>query len=347
MPGYDVYLVGSVPMPDAETVFKVTSQALGPRLKRIPDGETGQRLNWIVWLETIFRDHPKLEPSDETFRVHERSPTFTRYRMRQGVSAADLVFDSLPWGDVAIDSYAVFRRLRDRGEIRPGTKFQVDLVPAHSVIWLFIKSDQQGAIDPVFNAAVGREIEKIAAAIPHEDLAIQLDVASAVFARLQRGRGDVYGATKEEMFGRFTEILAALGNRVPTDVDLLYHFCYGDSEHRHVVEPTDMGDMVELANRLTGAVRRPIQLIHMPVPRDRSDDAYFEPLKRLATSPETQICLGLVHHTDGVPGTMKRLATARKYRNEFSIATECGLGRRPPDTIPELLRIHRTVADMA
>ena len=31
----------------------------------------------------------------------------------------------------------------------------------------------------------------------------------------------------------------------------MFHFCYGDSNHRHVVEPTDMADMVEMANRLT------------------------------------------------------------------------------------------------
>ena len=40
---------------------------------------------------------------------------------------------------------------------------------------------------PVFNEALKREIDKIAAALPHDQIAIQFDVASAVFARLQRG----------------------------------------------------------------------------------------------------------------------------------------------------------------
>jgi hypothetical protein len=30
----------------------------------------------------------------------------------------------------------------------------------------------------------------------------------------------------------------------------------------------------------------------------------------------------------------------------FSVATECGFGRRKPDTIPELLRIHAAIADL-
>jgi hypothetical protein len=82
------------------------------------------------------------------------------------------------------------------------------------------------------------------------------------------------------------------------------------------------------------------------VPRDRADDAYFAPLARLALRPETELCLGLVHHTDGVKGAEKRLAAARKYAANFSIATECGFGRRDPRTIPELLCIHAAVADL-
>jgi hypothetical protein len=93
-------------------------------------------------------------------------------------------------------------------------------------------------------------------------------------------------------------------------------------------------------------VKRSIDLIHMPVPRDRTDDAYFAPLQRLALRPETELCLGLVHYTDGVDGTKQRQATAKKYVGDFSIATECGFGRRDPRTIPELLRIHAAVADL-
>jgi hypothetical protein len=111
-----------------------------------------------------------------------------------------------------------------------------------------------------------------------------------------------------------------------------------------VVEPTDMGDMVEFANRLTARVARPIQAIHMPVPRGRADDAYFAPLKKLALKPQTRLCLGLVHYTDGLAGTRARLATAKKYAEGFSIGTECGFGRRDPATLDELLRIHAEVA---
>jgi hypothetical protein len=36
---------------------------------------------------------------------------------------------------------------------------------------------------------------------------------------------------------------------------------------------------------------------------------------------------------------------ARKYVENFSVATECGFGRRDPATVTELLRIHAAAAD--
>jgi hypothetical protein len=105
-----------------------------------------------------------------------------------------------------------------------------------------------------------------------------------------------------------------------------------------------MSDMVEFTNRLLRGLTRSVQLVHMPVPRDRDDEAYFAPLRDLRLKLGTELCLGLVHYTDGLDGTRRRLATAEKFVKDFSIATECGFGRRDPATIPELLRIHAQAA---
>jgi hypothetical protein len=342
----NVHLVGSVPLGSAGEVFETVSAALGPRVKRLPDGETGARRDWITWLEPVFSEHPAFERSGQFFRVHASGTGRERYRLRPGFAAADIRFDNLFYADIAKQSYADFKRLKAAGKILPGTKLQVDLAPAHSVIWLFLIDSLHASIDPIYNDALKCEIDKIAAAIPHDELAIQFDVASAVFARLERNEASSYGRTKAEMQARFSAIVVDLGNHVAADVDLLYHLCYGDSNHRHVVEPTDMGDMVEFANRVSQEIKRQIQLVHMPVPRNRADDAYFAPVQRLALRPGTELCLGLVHYTDGVEGTKKRLTVGKKYAEEFSIATECGFGRRDPRTIAELLRIHAEVADL-
>src|SRR5271154_5548652 len=329
----NVYLVGSVPMASAGEVFEKVSSALGSRIKRLPDGETGERGDWISWLEPVFSEHPSFQKSGEFFRVHATGTGRERYTLKPGIKPQDVRFDNLFYADIAKASFAEFTQLKAAGPIPAGTKFQVDLVPAHSVIWLFLVDALHAPIDPIYNDALKREIDKIAAAIPHHELAIQFDVASAVFARLERNESSSYGRSKAEMQDSFANITVDLGNRVPGGVDLLYHLCYGDSNHRHVIEPTDMADMVEFANRVSRQIARPVQLIHMPVPRNRSDDAYFAPLRRLALRPETELCLGLVHHTDGVAGTRQRLASASKYTRTFSIATECGFGRRDPRTI--------------
>lgn len=341
---HDVHLVGSVPFADARQVFATVSAALGPHLKRIPDGETGERSDWITWLEPVFAGNSALEKSDELFRVHASGTARLRYRLKPGKTVDDVSFDNLFYADVAKRSYAEFAAFKKQGGVPKGCRFQIDLVPAHSVIWLFLQDDLHQPLDPVYNEALKREIDKIAQSLPHDQIAIQFDVASAVFARLERNEPNAYGKNRDEMLATFSRILTELAERVPKDIELLFHFCYGDSNHKHVLEPRDMADMVDMANRLSADIARPINLIHMPVPRDRSDDAYFSPLSRLQLRPETELCLGLVHYTDGVAGTRRRLVVAERHVARFSIATECGFGRRNSSTIPELLRIHAEVA---
>ena len=342
----DVYLVGSVPMANARTVFETISAALGPALRTLPDGETGERLDWITWLEPVFAQNPAFELSPETFQLHQNAARHRRYRLKPGMTIRDVTFANLFYADNAERSYKEFAALKQADKIPQHVKFQIDLVPAHSVIWLFVAEDLQAAIDPIYNDAVRREIDKIAARLPHHDIAIQFDIASAVFARLERNQPSPYGATKEEMQSTFSCIVVRLAEHVPGDIDLLFHFCYGDAGHRHVIEPTDMGDMVDYANRLTADLERPITQIHMPVPRDRSDDGYFAPLSRLRLAPATRLNLGLIHHTDGIEGTRKRIAAAERHVHDFGVATECGFGRRDPKTIGELLDIHAQAADL-
>jgi hypothetical protein len=55
------HLVGSVPLASAETVFETVASHLGDRVRRIPDGETGPRSDWIVWQLPVFTSQPQLE----------------------------------------------------------------------------------------------------------------------------------------------------------------------------------------------------------------------------------------------------------------------------------------------
>jgi len=55
-----VHLVGSVPLSNAGEVFRTASSILGGRLRRIPDGETGVRSNWIGWQINFLAQNPLL-----------------------------------------------------------------------------------------------------------------------------------------------------------------------------------------------------------------------------------------------------------------------------------------------
>src|SRR5262245_809954 len=127
-----VHVVGSVPLASAGDVFETVGAALGPYLKRVPDGETGERLDWITWLEPIFAQHPAFEPSPEKFQVHSGAALHTRYRLRPGVSIESVSFDNILYADIALRSYQAFADAKRCGKLPAACKFQVDLVPAHS-----------------------------------------------------------------------------------------------------------------------------------------------------------------------------------------------------------------------
>jgi hypothetical protein len=344
MPEHDVHLVGSVPLADRTEVFTAVSRAVGPALGFLPDGETGARRSWLPWLEPIFSRHAAFEPTSETYvRVHENRPN-ARYRLRPGVDVRTVRFDKLPFAQIAADSYGEFARLKAQGIIAPRTRFQVTLAGINSVIRRFIVEDQQELIAPLYEQGLFEEIRRMAEIIPGDQFAVQWDVASAVFQYVEAGKPTRWGATSEEMVETFSTWHARLGDAVPQPVGLLYHLCYGDASHRHSIEPASTRWLVAFANSLSNKVKRSIQLIHMPVPRGRSDDAYFEPLKGLKLRPETKLALGLVHHTDGMEGTRLRMAAAERYVRDYAVSTECGFGRRDPATIPALLEIHAEAA---
>jgi hypothetical protein len=85
--------------------------------------------------------------------------------------------------------------------------------------------------------------------------------------------------------------------------------------------------------------------MHLPVPIDRTDDGFFAPLEELHLAPATELYLGLVHARDGVPGTVRRIAAAKKRVGVFGIASECGISRgRSPQLAIEFIKTYAAAA---
>jgi hypothetical protein len=337
----DILLVGSFAAPTAEAVFRDVSGALGNRVRRIPDGETGDRSQWIRWQVSAFRDNPSFA-LDPNLKGSDYRTDF--YMLRPRVTGLDVKYGPLGYAQNALASYAVFSQLKKEGVIAPDCRFQVSIPPPYNVLDRHVSPKDRLAAEVGYERKMLAEIDDIVEAVPNQDLAIQWDAAHEVqnLEGAREGWFDTLEREEEEIIDR----LARLGDHISDGVELGYHLCYGDFGHRHVVEPKDTGLMVRLANKLSERVDRPIEWIHMPVPRDRFDHAYFAPLDDLRLKPKTELYLGLVHHSDGVAGTRRRIAAAAKVRSDFGIATECGMGRRDPKTMAELLRIHAEVADV-
>jgi len=335
-PARGIHLVGSVPLASAEVVFQTVAAEIGDRLRRIPDGETGPRSDWIVWQLPIFTSQRQLDvvpPGPDSWRP------LPRVRLAEGVRAEAVAFGALGYADAAIASYRTFARLKRDGRVPVASRFQVCLPTPLAPISAFVVPEHQAALEPVYEARLLGELATLLAEVPHDQLAIQWDT-NFEFGMLE----GVFPVWFGDVKGGILERLLRLARHVPADVQLGYHFCYGDAQHRHYKEPADAGRLVEVANALAASLGRALNWVHLPVPRDRADDAYYAPLRELRLRPETELYLGLVHHTDGVEGSARRLAVASRFASGFGVATECGWGRRPPATVPELLRIHHALS---
>jgi hypothetical protein len=333
-----IMLVGSVPLANSTEVFETVGGHLGPLIGRIPDGETGERLQFIAFQDAVVSTARGLERRGEWIIAGKASPL---YGLEEGVSPDEVEFAALGYAKAAIASHADFVRARDAGRVAQGTRFQVSLPTPLTVLIKYASRESLLALWPVYERAMLAEVDAMLAAIPHEDLAIQWDVAPEVHTVVEQPDTDVAQIVSLDMLA---EAIGRIIDHVPADVPAGCHFCYGDSGHKHIIEPRDMGNLVRIANAVAAAARRPIEWMHMPVPRGRDDDAYFAPLAGLQIDPETELFLGLVHMSDGVDGARGRVAAARSVRQDFGVATECGLGRRDPASIGPLLDLHRDIA---
>jgi hypothetical protein len=255
-------------------------------------------------------------------------------RFRAGIDPASVTFET-GYAEAAIESYSTFRRLRDAGEIPTGLRFQVCLPTPMASGYMYVSPSSLAAYLPVYERSLRSALQRIVEAIPHADLSIQWDVCQEVlvFEQFFPHRPPTY---KADVFAD----LARLADAVPADVECGYHLCYGSPRDAHLVMPKDTAIMVEISNGLIDRLSRRLDFLHLPVPQDRTDAAYYAPLRDLRLPAATMLYLGLIHHDDAT-GDQARIAAAAAVVPAFGIATECGWGRSDPEKIPELLAAHR------
>jgi hypothetical protein len=333
-----VHLVGSVALDTPDEVFATAGELLGPRLKRVPDGEPGGRRLWISFQIPVLRAHPDLEVAGSADPMG-----LVPLKLRDGVRPEDLHFGELGYSREARASYQDFLAARRAGVLPAEVRFQVSLPTPYAVINSFCVQPDARRILPAYEQAMLGEVARIAAAIPHEDLALQWDVCVEMVQWDGRWQLAPPFPGMEQVFaGMFRRLSTA----VPEDIELGFHLCYGDLDAAHFIEPADAAKMVELAHLIVESAGRPVAYVHMPVPVHRTDEGFYQPLSGLRLPAGTELYLGLVHVSDGVEGTRHRMAMAGKYVRDFGIASECGISRgRHPDLAAEFMRVYAGAAE--
>jgi hypothetical protein len=242
---------------------------------------------------------------------------------------------------MAIQSFGVFDRLQKAGVIPAGVKFQISIpTPIAPTYNNMVPADRPKLLPALTQAFVG-EVHAIAAALPNDRIAVQWDVCQEVLAWEGYYEPGPVDFRKETI-----DVLGQIGDAVPSKIELGYHLCYGSPADEHMVQPKDAGIMVEIVNGIVARVKRTIDFFHLPVPKGRTDDAYFAPLEKLKLRPGTALYLGLIHHNDA-EGDKARLAAARRHVRVDGIGTECGMARGDPARLPALLAAHARAAELA
>jgi hypothetical protein len=348
--GQDLLLVGSVPLKTVEDVMRTFGGALGRYLPALPDGEVGERRSWVLRLSyQVFNGHIDLDTIKRPARVNgveQLMPSgrddVWQFRVREGVDVVRFGNPGyrLGYAKDAVNSYFVFKTLRERGEIPKDLKFQIAMPMVNSVIraLTFPVPGDLEKIRPGYEEAIGAELDAIFDAIPAEDLAIQWDMAweiAAVYDGL-----DGYPAERE--IETHVAPVRRLSARIPEKAALGFHFCFGTFGGWPRFAPADLGRAVELANGAVGAAGRRVDWVHVPT-LDRTDDAFYAPLAKLDPKG-ARVYLGMIHSMASLP---ERLAIVRKFIGDFGLAAYCGFGRHKPEEMPAVLADHLTALKLA
>jgi hypothetical protein len=341
-------LVGSINLPDTVSTFRAAVGTLGGRLRRVPDGETGDRFHWIVFQADLLAGAEGIgRVGDEPVLL--RNLDLRPLRFEEGVDPATVVLPELDYARVALESYREFTALRHEGVIPAGIRFQVSLPTPLAVVVALVREEDRAAFEPLYERALYAELDEILGAIPHDDLAIQWDTAVEFGLIESAGYGmddaSRYRAHFDDLWAGLAERARRQASAVPEDVELGFHLCYGDAGEKHFVEPRDTANLVRYANLLVEVSPRPITWIHLPVPIERDDAAYFAPLAGLHRPSGTELYLGLVHREDGPEGAERRAAAASGFIDHFGVGTECGMGRAPEGATQSLLEAHRIATE--
>jgi hypothetical protein len=314
---------------------------LGPTLDMLPDGETGERLNWVQKIIEGMRENPDVELVHEgDWSEYDKLP---RFRVKRGHRLRPESID-LGYARFFRESFPLFEELTAAQGLT-GIPFQVG-IPSDFDLALFTFGPR-GALRHrrVFTEATVREIGEIHAEAGDRAV-FQIEVpAELVF--VARMPTPVQPLVARYMAGIVTRLAAGS----PTRARFGIHLCLGDMNHRALMSMRDTAPVVRLANAIARRWPdgRTLEFMHAPfaaaVEPPSTEPGWYQPLERLRLPERTRFIAGFAHDLQTLDDQRQIQATIdRVLGKPADVAASCGLGRRTPE---EAIAVMRRTAELA
>ncbi len=334
-----VHLVGTIPAEDTRDALRLVLDTVGDRVADwLPDGETGNRSDWITRLVQNLDNHPDLERSrDGDWSDYESTPS---YRVKKGHS-----FDSveLDYYENFTASWPEFKVARDELH-RTDLAFQVGIPGPLDVAFASFGFNPIAALRNVkpFEDATVSEIRRIHEVAGDEvvyqiEIPIELEVLLRMPAAV-RAWGVRWLARR---------VLRIVG-RSPEGTRWGFHICVGDMNHKAFSQLKDSGPAVLLANKLAALFPsgRTLEFVHMPFAHADvapvTEPAFYAPLSGLDLPDSVTFVAGFVHETqDDDTQEQIRAMIESHVGAVVDVAAACGLGRRNRELATSNLELSR------
>ncbi|MBL7259921.1 hypothetical protein [Paractinoplanes lichenicola] len=315
------HLVGSLPAGDAAEAMRFALDHLGPHLDHLPDGETGERRQWIMNVLDGFRRHPALETArDGDFSGYDTVP---RYRVRRGerLYGATLDLGIAAAAEVALPIYRAAREAAGK----PFPTFQVG-IPGSLDLALFAFGP--GGVlryEKPFAEALSAAMHQVAGA----DVLFQMEIPAELVLTARTPK-----PARKAIAGWLASRVTALALGAPAGARFGVHLCLGDLHHRALGRMADAEPLVRLANALTQRWpgTRPLQYVHVPLAAGAEppvvDPAFYRPLSELRLRG-ARLVAGYAHERQDLQAQLRiRGHVEEAVGAPADVSTSCGLGRR-------------------
>lgn len=338
-----VHLVGSIPATSTRDALRLVLDSVGDRVgDRLPDGETGDRGNWIGRLIEGLREHPDLEVvRDGDWSDYESTPVF---RVKSGHRFTSVELD---YYDAFTGSWPHFLEARTRLG-RNDLALQVGIPgPIDIAFAAFGFNPLRGFRNTApFEDATVAEIERIhsevgAVVVYQVEIPIELEVATRI-PKMLRSPGVRWLARR----------ILRVVEQSPDSTRWGFHLCVGDMNNRAFSRLEDAAPAVELANALADQFPggRHLEFIHMPFAHGSQppsvEASFYAPLSRLRLPDGVRFVAGFVHEAQPLEAQHRvRYLIEDQIGHAVDVAAACGLGRRDRETAIRNLEQSRQLAE--